>query len=146
MGSGRLGPLSWGVCGDPGCLGPFSHGGGVSQTPGSPPHRSLIRAKLFPELESRSPEGPPGSEIRDPLPEQLRASLVRMGRGDTHVGTSGTMGWGGGGKDAMEGGILDTVGGPGVNVGAWGTLGMLAGCWGRWGDTGGGCWGHQGGC
>ncbi|XP_072737657.1 pecanex-like protein 3 [Ciconia boyciana] len=36
---------------------------------------SLIRAKLFPELESRSPEGPPGSEVRDPLPEQLRASL-----------------------------------------------------------------------
>ncbi|KAM9259560.1 LOW QUALITY PROTEIN: pecanex-like protein 3, partial [Morus bassanus] len=36
---------------------------------------SLIRARLFPELESRSPEGPGGGEVRDPLPEQLRASL-----------------------------------------------------------------------
>ncbi|XP_064359258.1 pecanex-like protein 3 isoform X2 [Dromaius novaehollandiae] len=35
---------------------------------------SLIRAKFFPEFESRSPETPP-AEIPDPLPEKLRGSL-----------------------------------------------------------------------
>ncbi|XP_059574358.1 pecanex-like protein 3 isoform X3 [Alligator mississippiensis] len=34
---------------------------------------SLVRAKLFPEFENRSPESPPG--VQDPLPEKLRSSV-----------------------------------------------------------------------
>lgn len=37
--------------------------------------RSLVRSKLFPELENRNPEEPP-VEIKDPLPEKLRNSVV----------------------------------------------------------------------
>ena len=37
--------------------------------------RSLVRSKFFPELESRTPEDPP-VEIKDPLPEKLRNSVV----------------------------------------------------------------------
>uniref|UniRef100_A0A3Q0R3U4 Pecanex-like protein n=1 Tax=Amphilophus citrinellus TaxID=61819 RepID=A0A3Q0R3U4_AMPCI len=36
---------------------------------------SLVRSKLFPELENRNPEEPP-VEIKDPLPEKLRNSVV----------------------------------------------------------------------
>lgn len=39
--------------------------------------RSLVRSKLFPELENRIPEEPP-VEIKDPLPEKLRNSVVRI--------------------------------------------------------------------
>lgn len=39
--------------------------------------RSLVRSKLFPELESRTPEEPP-EEIKDPLPEKLRNSVVKI--------------------------------------------------------------------
>lgn len=35
-----------------------------------------MRSKFFPELESRTPEDPP-VEIKDPLPEKLRNSVVR---------------------------------------------------------------------
>ncbi|XP_061595772.1 pecanex-like protein 3 isoform X1 [Cololabis saira] len=35
---------------------------------------SLVRSKLFPELENRTPEDPP-VEIKDPLPEKLRNSV-----------------------------------------------------------------------
>ncbi|XP_076024488.1 pecanex-like protein 3 isoform X2 [Genypterus blacodes] len=35
---------------------------------------SLVRSKLFPELENRTPEEPP-VEIKDPLPEKLRTSV-----------------------------------------------------------------------
>uniref|UniRef100_A0A672GCD2 Pecanex-like protein n=1 Tax=Salarias fasciatus TaxID=181472 RepID=A0A672GCD2_SALFA len=35
---------------------------------------SLVRSKLFPELENRTPEEPP-VEIKDPLPEKLRNSV-----------------------------------------------------------------------
>nr|XP_055035164.1 pecanex-like protein 1 [Misgurnus anguillicaudatus] len=35
---------------------------------------SLVRSKLFPELETRTPEEPP-LEIKDPLPEKLRNSV-----------------------------------------------------------------------
>lgn len=38
--------------------------------------RSLVRSKIFPELENRTPEEPP-VEIKDPLPEKLRNSLVK---------------------------------------------------------------------
>lgn len=38
--------------------------------------RSLVRSKFFPELESRTPEEPP-LEIKDPLPEKLRNSVVK---------------------------------------------------------------------
>lgn len=37
--------------------------------------RSLVRSKFFPELESRTPEESP-LEIKDPLPEKLRNSVV----------------------------------------------------------------------
>lgn len=37
--------------------------------------RSLVRSKLFPELENRNPEEPP-VEIKDPLPDKLRNSVV----------------------------------------------------------------------
>lgn len=40
------------------------------------PSRSLVRSKFFPELESRTPEEPP-LEIKDPLPEKLRNSVVK---------------------------------------------------------------------
>lgn len=36
-----------------------------------------MRSKFFPELESRTPEDPP-VEIKDPLPEKLRNSVVRQ--------------------------------------------------------------------
>uniref|UniRef100_A0A8C8VLU9 Pecanex-like protein n=1 Tax=Pelusios castaneus TaxID=367368 RepID=A0A8C8VLU9_9SAUR len=36
---------------------------------------SLVRTKLFPEFENRNVESPP-AEVRDPLPEKLRGSLV----------------------------------------------------------------------
>lgn len=39
--------------------------------------RSLVRSKLFPELENRTPEEPP-VEIKDPLPEKLRNSVVKI--------------------------------------------------------------------
>lgn len=39
--------------------------------------RSLVRSKLFPELENRTPEEPP-VEIRDPLPEKLHNSVVKV--------------------------------------------------------------------
>uniref|UniRef100_A0A3Q3H3F1 Pecanex-like protein n=1 Tax=Kryptolebias marmoratus TaxID=37003 RepID=A0A3Q3H3F1_KRYMA len=35
---------------------------------------SLVRSKIFPELENRTPEEPP-VEIKDPLPEKLRSSV-----------------------------------------------------------------------
>ncbi|XP_040036315.2 pecanex-like protein 3 isoform X1 [Gasterosteus aculeatus] len=35
---------------------------------------SLVKSKLFPELENRTPEEPP-VEIKDPLPEKLRSSV-----------------------------------------------------------------------
>lgn len=38
--------------------------------------RSLVRSKIFPELENRTPEEPP-VEIKDPLPEKLRNSVVK---------------------------------------------------------------------
>uniref|UniRef100_A0A8D3AGC4 Pecanex-like protein n=1 Tax=Scophthalmus maximus TaxID=52904 RepID=A0A8D3AGC4_SCOMX len=38
---------------------------------------SLVRSKLFPELESRTPEEPP-VEIKDPLPEKLRNSVKEI--------------------------------------------------------------------
>ncbi|XP_061818437.1 pecanex-like protein 3 isoform X1 [Nerophis lumbriciformis] len=38
---------------------------------------SLVRSKLFPELENRSPEEPP-VEIKDPLPEKLRDSMKEI--------------------------------------------------------------------
>lgn len=38
--------------------------------------RSLVRSKLFPELENRTPEEPP-VEIKDPLPEKLHNSVVK---------------------------------------------------------------------
>lgn len=37
--------------------------------------RSLVKSKLFPELENRTPEEPP-VEIKDPLPEKLHNSVV----------------------------------------------------------------------
>lgn len=37
--------------------------------------RSLVRSKFFPELLGRTPEEPP-LEIKDPLPEKLRNSVV----------------------------------------------------------------------
>lgn len=39
--------------------------------------RSLVRSKLFPELENRTPEEPP-VEIKDPLPEKLHNSVVSI--------------------------------------------------------------------
>lgn len=42
-----------------------------------PSIRSLVRSKLFPELENRTPEEPP-VEIKDPLPEKLRNSVVKI--------------------------------------------------------------------
>lgn len=39
--------------------------------------RSLVRSKLFPELENRTPEEPP-VEIKDPLPEKLCNSVVKI--------------------------------------------------------------------
>ncbi|XP_010788389.1 pecanex-like protein 3 [Notothenia coriiceps] len=39
--------------------------------------RSLVRSKLFPELENRTPEEPP-VEIKDPLPEKLRNSVKEI--------------------------------------------------------------------
>lgn len=39
------------------------------------PSRSLVRSKLFPELENRTPEEP-RVEIKDPLPEKLHNSVV----------------------------------------------------------------------
>uniref|UniRef100_A0A3P9PXB6 Pecanex-like protein n=1 Tax=Poecilia reticulata TaxID=8081 RepID=A0A3P9PXB6_POERE len=38
---------------------------------------SLVRSKLFPELENRTPEDPP-VEIKDPLPEKLRNSVSEI--------------------------------------------------------------------
>uniref|UniRef100_A0A3Q3EH39 Pecanex-like protein n=1 Tax=Labrus bergylta TaxID=56723 RepID=A0A3Q3EH39_9LABR len=38
---------------------------------------SLVRSKLFPELENRTPEEPP-VEIKDPLPEKLRNSVKEI--------------------------------------------------------------------
>uniref|UniRef100_A0A7N8YQA4 Pecanex-like protein n=1 Tax=Mastacembelus armatus TaxID=205130 RepID=A0A7N8YQA4_9TELE len=38
---------------------------------------SLLRSKLFPELENRTPEEPP-VEIKDPLPEKLRNSVKEI--------------------------------------------------------------------
>uniref|UniRef100_A0A8C7ZFU8 Pecanex-like protein n=1 Tax=Oryzias sinensis TaxID=183150 RepID=A0A8C7ZFU8_9TELE len=38
---------------------------------------SLVRSKLFPELENRTPEEPP-VEIKDPLPEKLRNSVSEI--------------------------------------------------------------------
>ncbi|XP_030601840.1 pecanex-like protein 3 [Archocentrus centrarchus] len=38
---------------------------------------SLVRSKLFPELENRNPEEPP-VEIKDPLPEKLRNSVKEI--------------------------------------------------------------------
>uniref|UniRef100_A0AAV2JCL8 Pecanex-like protein n=1 Tax=Knipowitschia caucasica TaxID=637954 RepID=A0AAV2JCL8_KNICA len=42
---------------------------------------SLVRSKLFPELESRTPEEPP-VEIKDPLPEKLRNSVKEIFHSD----------------------------------------------------------------
>lgn len=36
---------------------------------------SLIQSKIFPQLRSKNPEDPL-SEVQDPLPEKLRASVV----------------------------------------------------------------------
>lgn len=38
--------------------------------------RSLVRSKIFPDLENRTPEEPP-VEIKDPLPEKLHNSVVK---------------------------------------------------------------------
>ncbi|XP_076836804.1 pecanex-like protein 3 isoform X2 [Brachyhypopomus gauderio] len=45
---------------------------------------SLVRSKLFPELESRTPEEPP-LEIKDPLPEKLRNSVKEILHSDLVV-------------------------------------------------------------
>lgn len=58
---------------DPGACGR----GGVSPDPGLLTHpRSLIRSKLFPELEERSLETA-RAEPPDPLPDKMRQSVVR---------------------------------------------------------------------
>lgn len=38
-------------------------------------YSSLIRSKLLPTLKDKNPEDPL-SEVKDPLPEKLRASVV----------------------------------------------------------------------
>uniref|UniRef100_A0A3Q2CYI4 Pecanex-like protein n=1 Tax=Cyprinodon variegatus TaxID=28743 RepID=A0A3Q2CYI4_CYPVA len=46
----------------------------LSRQSSDPTILSLVRSKLFPELENRTPEEPP-VEIKDPLPEKLRNSV-----------------------------------------------------------------------
>lgn len=40
-------------------------------------HSSLIQSKILPNLKDKNPEDPL-SEVQDPLPEKLRASVVSL--------------------------------------------------------------------
>lgn len=54
------------------------------------PRSSLIQSKVLPNIKDKNPEDPL-SEVQDPLPEKLRASVVSLrqrSRANTPVDTS----------------------------------------------------------